>query len=212
MGKLIGKSKVVEGRIGISRASGPDGPYINIRVEDATSGVQFVDARMGLEDFGSVVTGTPRSCTMEVRGAHLVGTHYEHKRVEIEVPQGIGSYRPAEEPLEDRLQALLAPHEVAGWKGARNDLVNSHRTVRTGEGVTVKSVHFGRFVDDEGYPVDRDPHARERALASALLLAHSVLMSAAPDKTAQDDPQWLADKNLVLELTLVLCGSKNEDE
>lgn len=127
------------GRISISRITGGDEDKIHIEIRENRSGVQFLDIEMGVAEFGYAVTGlSGQNCKFELRQLEHVGKLRECKQVCVPFEVCY-----ANEPERSRLaKKALAPYEVDGWSGYKDDLFNMHRHTKDGFNVT-----FVRFVD-----------------------------------------------------------------
>ena len=84
-------------KLTISRPNSNDGDsYIAVRIEDCTSGVEFVNLRIGLAEFAEALTGLSyMECTAEVRGLTVVGMKKEREHASILLPKRVGSDRKA---------------------------------------------------------------------------------------------------------------------
>lgn len=130
----------MKGKISISRYTSNSGPGINITIEDDLSGTTIVDLDMSIADFGDAVTGHGHvDCEFVLRTKH-VGKLREHKTLVIEIENPYRHRTPEEAAV------ILAPYEVDGWMGHKQDLGNGHRIVKNGKGVQVT---FVRYVDPE---------------------------------------------------------------
>lgn len=139
---------MMKGSITISRPQrSDDARYIQIEFNDESSGVNFLTARIGLEEFAETLTGLARSpCEFELRPS-LVGKIHQHK--EVIVPYS-GGYIPVGETRRTVAKQALAPFEVEGWQGRTDDLFNHHRKIAEGYRVT-----FVRYVEPEAVKNDQ---------------------------------------------------------
>lgn len=126
------------GTLTISHPSGGGSDYIEIRVEDAKSGITFLELQVSLEAFTHAITGrASQDCTLELRGLDNLGKRREVKHERVPYTRVYGEY-------EQLAKAkALAPFEVDGWRGYAGDLGNHHK----GNDTTGYSVSFTRFVD-----------------------------------------------------------------
>ncbi len=139
------KTTFLPGKISIGRPSGDGCDYISIYMTDESSGVRFVEVRVPYAGFAQALTGMGYvDCSFETRGTHLIGSTFEHK--EMVIPH-TASYR-LDRNDTAKLDALLVPYEIEGWKGDRSDLVNGHRSSPEGQ-----RVNFRRYVNAKGEPI-----------------------------------------------------------
>lgn len=128
------------GKLTISHPSGGGGDYIEIRVEDATSGTPFLALQVSLEAFANAITGrASQDCTLELRGLDNLGKRREVKHERVPYTRVYGAY------AQLAKAKALAPFEVDGWRGHASDLGNHHK----GSDATGYTVSFTRFVDAE---------------------------------------------------------------
>lgn len=131
------------GRVSIGRPQGGGKEVITIEIMDDVSRVTFVHAELDYESFTRLITGQAHiPCEFYTRGLDLIGTTAENKVERVTVPQNIGR-RDSEAAAK-----LLAPYEVDGWIGDRDDLWNHHRGSQG-----VQRVTFRRHVRADGTPV-----------------------------------------------------------
>jgi hypothetical protein len=78
-------SQTLQTTIGISRPSGGrDTEYIEIRLRDEVSGIQFAKVKMNLEDFARAITGLSGvECTTEVVGLQNIGKKREYESASV---------------------------------------------------------------------------------------------------------------------------------
>lgn len=115
-----------------------DSVFIQIGDEDA--GVRIVDLSLTYEQFARAV-GSRYLSNLEanVNTSGTVGKLQEHKTLFIPFTSSR-----VDKAFEKQVDIALAPHEVDGWKGRRENFSNFHMR----EGDTVK-VQFHRWVDKE---------------------------------------------------------------
>ena len=139
----------IKANVSISRRYGArNGDTISISIEDASSGIQFVDIEMTPEDFGLAVTGlSSMPATGEVRGLDNVGKKHESKFVKIDVV--LPSLTTKDN--EAAILAAAAPLEVDGWKASAYWALNVQGgKVLVGEfgsNLYRCTVRFQRYVD-----------------------------------------------------------------
>ena len=85
---------------------------------DDKSHTQFLTISMPLSDFASAVTGLMIDVDMELFHEHLGKT----REGKTELVPSVG-YSASDEDID----AALAPFEVFGWKGCKDDMTNHHR-------------------------------------------------------------------------------------
>lgn len=130
---------ILPGKIIISRASGGqiDATPIHIEIEDGPSRTRVLDIYMALDEFCKALFSSYGQCTIRHFPEAPIGKIAENKE-EI-VPYKWASGR-------DNLPAqnkALAPFEIDGWVGYRNDLTNPHRSA----GQDKQRVTFHRYVE-----------------------------------------------------------------
>lgn len=130
-----------QGRITITRPTYGDGRQkIAIRIDDESSGIEFLEIEIGLAEFAEAVTGHGHvPCEYDTRGLANIG---KQRVVKTErVPYSFnGKY-----DTEAR-KAAVAPFEVDGWEcNYLGDVGNPYR--RAGEGAY--HVTFIRYEDAE---------------------------------------------------------------
>lgn len=134
---------MMKGSVTISRPQRSDDVrYIQIEFTDESSGVNFLTARVGLEEFAETLTGLARNpCEFELRPS-LVGKIHQHKEEFVPCKDLYVNNASDRAIIAEK---ALAPFEVDGWKGRADDLFNHHRRGRNGARVT-----FVRYVEPEG--------------------------------------------------------------
>lgn len=129
--------KPLAGKVTISRtSSNVDGDCVTITLIDESSSCQLVEVSMSMEAFGLAVTGLSRVECEYLLTAENAGKVRQVKTESVALPGGSG--------IRDKKKAAeaLAPYEVDGWKGRKEDLHNPH-LISGGKA----SVTFIRFVD-----------------------------------------------------------------
>lgn len=124
-------------KITISRPNFSSGKEaINITITDVTSGTEFFDGEMTLEDFTRCLTGFGlKPIEAELR-LENVGKIAENKEVEVPAPDNWYQLSDAEK------KNLIKPFEIDGWEAHISDYGNNHRRTKAGFRVV-----FFRFVD-----------------------------------------------------------------
>ncbi len=131
------KEKKFKGKLTIGRWS--DGS-VSVTISDLSSGIEFVDARMTVEDFGNCVLGmSMQDCEFSVRGCEHIGKIREHKTEKVHFAPSYKNKKDRELLAEEAIKHL----EVDGWHGDSSDLLNHHRWC----GQDMYTVSFSRLVD-----------------------------------------------------------------
>lgn len=130
------------GNISISRVtSNQEESIIRIQVDDELSGCRFAEVNLTLENFALVVTGRSEvDCSVEFQDQAPIGQCRESKEVLIPLPD-------EQSREEAAIQALLAPHEVDGWKAGPRAMENMHNFSRNKNGVLHCRFLLVRYVD-----------------------------------------------------------------
>lgn len=132
----------LEGKLTISRinhGSGED--YIEIRVIDTGSSIEFVTASVDFKSFAEALTGLGyRPCKVEIVNIEDVGKKREHKQVEVYFPIFYGV------KISTIAMNAMKAFEIDGWLGDESDLKNSHRWIKGPDGGHGARVSFTRFV------------------------------------------------------------------
>ena len=124
--------------IGRTTGRGDEAP-MSVRISDATSRCQLLEAFFRLDDFMEILTGRSGiTGEGEYYPDTPVGCTQESKEENVRRPK---SY---EESAED--DEILKPYEVNGWKARRSDLHNHHHWVKTDK----VRVLFTRFIRPDG--------------------------------------------------------------
>ena len=127
----------VKATISIHRFSGSSSG-ISITLRDEVSGCEFFRGEMNAEDFGNAVTGLSEQ---PIEGNLATANVNKKREVKEEVVPYQNGYQ-SDQKEAKRKQEALAPFEVDGWRGRKDDLGNQHRGTGNGYRVT-----FIRFVD-----------------------------------------------------------------
>lgn len=132
MARIAGERKKGNFAISISRSTNSHGPnMVSISIEDRTSGIEFFDGDMTLEDFGSLVTGlSMRPIQAEVRGLQFIGKKQVHEPRKVVLPSSLGGYRSRNEEVAPWIAANC---QEEGWMldlylGSRDSIVYNHTT------------------------------------------------------------------------------------
>ena len=130
-----------QGKLTITSTHDSAKQWIEIRLEDATSSVTFLEVRVELAPFAEALVGhAHQPCSFAVRHIEQVGKVRETK--EERVPCTWQAHTSPEHHLAQQ-RAALAPFEVEGWRGNPDDLGNRHR----GSAEHGYFVRFTRFVE-----------------------------------------------------------------
>ena len=112
----------MKGKITISKPSNRE--YVNIRIYDTDSGLEFVEVKIELKNFSEALLGLARvECEFETRDLDLIGTTRETKVVDV--PDFGGN------------EISLKPFLVDGWKYVYG-WGNHHYKTKEGYRVTFK--------------------------------------------------------------------------
>ena len=116
--------KKINGKLTISRVhSTQSEDWIEVFLEDESSGIQFADVHIGLEEFSKAITGLgSRPCEIEVRGLDLVG-----KKLETKIHTVIFPIERTTKMTED----VFSRFEQDGWEARRSDIDNHHNRIWT---------------------------------------------------------------------------------
>lgn len=102
-----------------------DSDHMRIQIEDDSSRIHFLEARLGVEDFMRALAGRGYiDCEFELRGVENVGKILETKQENVFVEDG--DYA----PLEWRVRCAVERFEINGWTGRNRDAMNHHRANR----------------------------------------------------------------------------------
>jgi hypothetical protein len=145
---MTAAEKFRPGQVVFTRPSGYDEESMVVRIEDGASGAGVVEARIPLADFARALTGLWSPCTFRP-SSPLVGKKRETKYVMVEVDPHKAS---SVELRRLWAQEALKAHEVDGWAGRVDDMLNHNRHVSDkvlgdGTSVAVYKVVFVRYVD-----------------------------------------------------------------
>jgi len=134
-----------EGRVSFSRPMGYGNDYISIQLECKNSNVEFVEARISLEDFAKALTGQgDLPMTFQTRGLELVGKIREQKPLVFEMPEG-SDYMDRKELAKK----LAQNHCDEGWKA--DTYFGSQSSFKTDYKKNITTAHTRqyRFIDPE---------------------------------------------------------------
>jgi hypothetical protein len=135
----------MKGRIGMTRSGMGSDTRMRIEIEDAKSGVSFLEITMDMEKWAYAATGMfGVEMDFELRGVDTIGKVHETKTELVPVPENM-PYK-ADDNLE-LIEDILSEFEVDGWQAHTNDLFNHHRRIRDGENI-YQEVSFHRYVED----------------------------------------------------------------
>jgi hypothetical protein len=130
---------VAELSIGRQSGRGDDMPMV-ITIEDKTSGTRVLEARFSLEGFMRALTSQSGIEGVGKLFGGPVGYNSETKHEIVPRPE-LFSKKEKQTSAE-----ILAPFEVEGWKGDKDDLQNHHGWV----GKDKVRVLFRRWVNESG--------------------------------------------------------------
>jgi hypothetical protein len=138
-------------KLTISRPINSDGgSYINIRIEDCTSGAEFVKLQIGLAEFTEALTGLSYvECAAEVHGLAVVGMKKERERAKILLPKRVGYDRKA---IKEYLATYYDPTVFGeGWIldqyiGSQGSIVSNTDPDTKEEFPNVANVTYYRYV------------------------------------------------------------------
>lgn len=117
---------------------------MNVRISDDTSGCRILEVNFSLADFMDILTGRSGvSAEGEYYPDMPVGCTREHKEEVLPRPKGY-------DRNSKEVDRLIAPFEVDGWRGRKEDLHNHHRWTSDTKGVRGVRVTFSRFVRPDG--------------------------------------------------------------
>jgi hypothetical protein len=142
-------TKPVAGHCSISRVDRSLGrAQYRIRIEDKTSGIQFVEVTMTAEQFAGALTSMPCECALEFRALDTVGKVHESKTVAVPYPDNFADFNVWWKENVD-------PLEVDGWMAGRDGAENrfnfhrlsEHKKKGEKKAERTYAVHFYRFVD-----------------------------------------------------------------
>jgi len=142
----------IKGKLGLSRIGGAGSDaYMQLTIQDKTSGVQFATIEIGMAQFAYLLSGLHGiECNIDVRGLDLVGMTQEHKHEPVPVVKGL------DKNDEDAIKATLIAFELDGWVANREDLFNHHKYNKLPDdfpelaGIKfdhTQTVNFHRFVE-----------------------------------------------------------------
>lgn len=134
------------GKISINRTtSNREESYVSIEITDERSHIGFCRIKISMTEFGNAITGLSfRPCELDLLGLEKVGKFREYKEevIYISSPSLLTS-------LKEKAAEVLAPYEIDGWIGSRDDLINHHRQFTKDDGKSYARVGFVRFVANE---------------------------------------------------------------
>ena len=144
----------MKGNITLSRPTGTGVDYIEIEIEDNSSGIRFLSARIGYADFAKMLTGLGFiPCEFELRGLDNIGKTVERKTENVYIPLRTHPLVMSDPARRERAEAAIAKYEIDGWTGRVSNALNHHRRISGDvEGEWYK-VAFFRFVEAGDEPV-----------------------------------------------------------
>jgi hypothetical protein len=142
--------KTIKAKLGMSRAGMGSDSYMRMEIEDATSGIRFIELEIPMEAFAYLVSGLHGvEATATLRGIENVGMKHEQKTELIMTPDDI-PYKEQDNP--ELVEEVLSEYEVDGWKAYVPDLFNFHKReddYSSGTKETYQRVGFHRYVEDD---------------------------------------------------------------
>lgn len=135
-----------EGRISIAKLTSNTEPnYMLIQIEDESSGIEFVEVKLSLENFAQAITGLGHvPCKFKTRGLEKIGLIREHKVEEVYINFHTHPTQKAS------AKSAITNFETDGWKGWIEDAFNHHNFVREhAKDIDVYRINFDRWVENE---------------------------------------------------------------
>lgn len=161
--------KNLNGHISISRvSSNTQGEFVQITVTDDASHCQLIEVEMDMTHFAEALMNlSHRPCLIEANDGPHIGMLSENKTELVPIPKDIyfpftslhgrsKDYEKKERASNARMDEVLAPFEIDGWRASRGesaDYRNMHRHVRSENGIGYFNIGFRRYVD----PVTNQP-------------------------------------------------------
>lgn len=117
--------KKIKAKLGMSRAGMGEDSFMRMEIEDASSGIRFLELAIPMEAFAYLVSGLHGvEATGTLRGIEDVVKQRELKHELIALPD-VMPYK--EQDDVELVDEILAPYEVDGWVAYRPDLFNHHK-------------------------------------------------------------------------------------
>lgn len=144
--------KELEGLITISRPMNSGKEIVTIRIEDEASSIRAIEIEMDLKNFASALFACGNMpCRFKINTHPNVGKVREYKEEIALIPVGRGRRNSERDTL---IKEALAPFEVDGWQGRKNDADNNHNWTGPSQIIDGKNCHptkilFERWVDPE---------------------------------------------------------------
>jgi hypothetical protein len=135
--------KTLRANLSLNRPINSSGEkWIVVEIGDESSGCYAVTVKVSLENFAEALMGRSEvDCEMNFNDSGVIGKLHQHKEEIVPVPEGFGYNQKKDKAA---IAAVLAPFEVDGWKGRKEDLFNiTHRSA----GNNKMRVVFTRYVD-----------------------------------------------------------------
>lgn len=118
---------------------------ITIEVTDELSGARFLDVEIDPAEMMLALRGRARTPCKFILRPLLVGCKFEHKTERVPFDKYSTN--------KDEIAAALAPYEIDGWCGNRDDMTNGHRS-SLHDGARTQTVSFRRYIGLDGKPVE----------------------------------------------------------
>ena len=158
------KPQPLAGKLTISlpTSSRIEEPMMEIRVQCALSGVEFIEVHVSPGDLMKALTTRFVDCTFTTRALSRIGSKSETKTELVEFNRWASSDKLSKErkglnshERSPTIDALLAPFEIDGWRASVSDLFNRHRGQGGNtSGKRYQAVLFDRHVNVEtGEPI-----------------------------------------------------------
>ena len=135
--------KTLKGKLTISRVmSNREDDYVEIRIEDEVSGVEFVSINLSMEQYGHAVAGTSyQDIEYTARDMDCIGKVKEHEVAKVSIPKELGYNRKGAEDY------VKANYQRDGWYldsylGSQNSIVGNGN-------VYYANISYYRYVEQQ---------------------------------------------------------------
>lgn len=135
--------KTLKGKLTISRAmSNREDDYVEIRIEDEVSGVEFVSINLSMEQYGHAVAGTSyQSIEYTARDMDCIGKVKEREAARVPIPSPLAYNRQGAE------EYVKANFQREGW--ILDSYLGSQNSI-TGTGVDYyANISYYRYVEQQ---------------------------------------------------------------
>lgn len=142
---------MLEGKLTISRTSSNRGPgWVSIELVDESSGCNAFEIKISPEHFAEAILGLARvECKYEPTIAPaILGARHEYRTIAVRLPDGHHKLD-ANDPA---IRAILAEHEVDGWRADGHWINNSHQGPRE-----ARRMIYRRYIGPDGKPIELPP-------------------------------------------------------